>query len=202
MRSKGTLSEAVTKVHVERPSGRRPVCHSVVTRRADKHTGERGVWEQEAAGCRSEEKLEGGRAGRAWAVGAGPPTPRPAPVPSSREGLHCAPAVTCQRLFILTSVSATLGLDRKTRAGAPRRHVCGRSHLGPERPPSPPLGSALQETRLRVPAGRSKNIPRHLKSWEDTWLCLGPGRAVFLVGFGRSLSRSASSREGQMKNKV
>lgn len=89
--------------------------------------------------------------------------------------------------------------------------VCGsRSESGGIRPelprrksplPSPP-GGARQRARLRVwGPGHLKSVSRHLQAWEDTWLCLGPERAAFLVGSSRSLVEPEEPG-GKMKNKV
>lgn len=67
--------------------------------------------------------------------------------------------------------------------------------------PSPP-GGARQRARLRVRGPRHlKSVSRRLKAWADTWLCLGPERAAFLVGSSRSLVEPEEPG-GKMKNKV
>lgn len=46
-----------------------------------------------------------------------------------------------------------------------------------------------------------KDISRHLKSGRDTWVCLGPDRAVFLVGFSPfSLGAQGARRENEKQS--
>lgn len=72
--------------------------------------------------------------------------------------------------------------------GLREKHVAHAASDLRNEPPSTSARRALQQAHLRVWGPRHlKNISRHLRSREDTWLCLGADRAVFLVGFGRSL---------------
>lgn len=68
--------------------------------------------------------------------------------------------------------------------------------------PPASVGDAPQQAYLRVwGPGHLKNISRHLKSCNDTWLCLGRPRPLS-CGIRPALSRSPRSQEGKMKNKV
>jgi len=66
----------------------------------------------------------------------------------------------------------------------------------------PQWGGVLPRTHLRVwGPGHLKDISRHLKSSGDTWVCLGPDRAVFLVGFGQfSLGAQGARRENEKQS--
>ena len=66
----------------------------------------------------------------------------------------------------------------------------------------PQWGGVLPQTLLRVwGPGHLKDISRHLKSGRDTWVCLGPDRAVFLVGFGPfSLGAQGARRENEKQS--
>lgn len=77
--------------------------------------------------------------------------------------------------------------------------ACGWGRLASTDQPLQPLwGGALQQTDWRVwGPGHLKNISRHLKSYKDTWLCLGPDRARFLVGFGLFSCGAQGARRGK-----